>query len=1061
MPNFPTSERHLSQLPAIQLLMAMGYDYITPSQTMVQRNGKSSQVILEQILRDQLKKINTLHHKGNTYLFSEENIQTAIQQLKNAPYDGLQRTNEAIYDLLTLGTTLPQVVEGDNRSFSFRYIDWINWENNVFHVTAEYSVDAPKGTGTIPVDIVLFVNGIPVSVIECKSSVIDLDQGISQCIRNQNEDHIPKLFTYVQLVMAVNKNEGKYATVGTPKKFWSLWRELELDEPALESLVNSTLDSTQKKNLFSEVFTDELSIIHSQAIGGYRMVTKQDDLLYSLCRPARLLELIYKFIVVDSGIKKIARYQQYFVVKSTLARVKNFDKGSRRTGGMIWHTQGSGKSLTMVMLARNLALDPEIVNPRIVLVTDRDDLDKQLSNTFTACGLDPKRATSGRNLLSLINEHQATLVTTIINKFDKALNAKNVQELSPDIFMIVDESHRTNFKHLAARMRQMFPNACYLGFTGTPLLKVDKNNFDKFGGLIEPHYSIRQAVEDKAVVPLLYESRHVELQQNKEAIDLWFSRHTQGLSDEQRGDLKKKYARANMLNKTDQVIYMRAFDISQHFRTASFGKGTGFKAQLVAPDKASAIKYHHYLNDIGHVSSEVVISPPELREGYETVEDEPTDEVIKFWKKMMQRYGNEDNYTKNIINEFKNGSEPEILIVVDKLLTGFDAPRNTILYLCRVLREHTLLQAIARVNRLYEDKEFGYIIDYANVLEELDKALSRYDEIEKLDVKDTFTSIDKEVAQLPQHHSDLWAHFKEIKNKNDEHAYEEFLGDQEKREIFYELLSIYSKTLGIALSSEQFISTVPDYLLSRYKDDLKKFHYLRISVKKRYSDTVDYSDYEPKIKKLLDTHIQANEVLQLHAPVNIFDDRTFKKVLEDQGISTKGGKASIADTIAHATKRYITEHMGEDPVFYERFSKLVQQAIDEFKAKRLSDLDYLNQIVSLRNSVKEKKRDHLPELIRANEHASAIYENIYPFIQNNLLSDDFVAQASLVFLGLFEKYRKVDFWSDLDAQKQVKNAIDDYYYDILKKQHGLSLSINEVDALIDKLMNLANHRQIV
>ena len=246
----------------------------------------------------------------------------------------------------------------------------------------------------------------------------------------------------------------------------------------------------------------------------------------------------------------------------------------------------------MIWLARNLALDRDIPNPRIVLVTDRVDLDKQLGNTFAACGLDPKRAKTGRDLLELVSEKKATIVTTLIHKFDKALNVKKHQEESVDIFMLVDEAHRTQFKNLHARMRQMFPKACYLGFTGTPLMKKEKNNFVKFGGLIEPHYSIQQAVKDRSVVPLLYEGRHVEMVQNKKAIDLWFERHTQGLTKEQKADLKKKYARAEMLNKADKVIYMRAFDISEHFRLT--GRAPPFKAQLVAPSKLAALQYHDF-----------------------------------------------------------------------------------------------------------------------------------------------------------------------------------------------------------------------------------------------------------------------------------------------------------------------------------------------------------------------------------------------------------------------------------------------------------------------------------
>ena len=391
----------------------------------------------------------------------------------------------------------------------------------------------------------------------------------------------------------------------------------------------------------------------------------------------------------------------------------------------------------MVMLARALSLDPELTSPRMILVTDRKDLDKQLGNTFAACGLDKERATSGRNLIRHI-KNRVGIITTLINKFDKVLSAEKYVDDSADIIVLVDESHRTNFGSLAVRMRQMLPNACYIGFTGTPLLKEEKNSFARFGGLIEPHYSVRRAITDKAVVPLLYEGRHVEMEQNQAAIDLWFARHT------------------------------------------------------------------------------------------------------------------EDQYNKQIIAQFKNSDKPEILIVVDKLITGFDAPRNSVLYLCRKLREHTLLQAIARVNRLYEGKEFGYIIDYANVLGELDKALHTYDALAGFDgddLADFLTSIHREVSKLPQHYSDLWSIFKEIKNSRDEERYEVLLADDAVRDAFYERLTEYSKTLAIALSAEQFIMQTNEAQLNRYKNDLKRFQKLRLAVQLRYAETISYRDYEPRIKR--------------------------------------------------------------------------------------------------------------------------------------------------------------------------------------------------------------------
>ncbi|MCK4608244.1 MAG: type I restriction endonuclease subunit R [Gammaproteobacteria bacterium] len=1053
MCDFEINEKHLSQIPALQLLINLGYEYITPAEALCERQDRRANVVLENILRNQLKKINRIRFKGKEFLFSEENIQTAIQKLKNIKYDGLLKTNEAIYDLLTLGTAMKQTIEGDSKSFNLNYIDWDNPLRNCFHVTVEYSVERARSTETVRPDLVLFVNGIPICVIECKAPQIEIEQAVSQSIRNQNDEHIPRLFIYTQMVLALNKNSARYATVGTAAKFWGVWKELKVDSgelnfEKLQKIVNKPFDKEVVSKISSTFY------VKQDSLEGNRLITEQDKALYALCRPERLLELAWKFTIFDGGRKKIARYQQYFVVKSTLNRVKHFGGSGARKGGVVWHTQGSGKSLTMVMLARNLALDPKILNPRIVLVTDRDDLDKQLGNTFTACGLEASRATSGRNLLELVAEKQSGIITTLIHKFDKAYAVKKYKDESADIFILVDESHRTQFGSFSARMRQMFPNACYLGFTGTPLLKKEKNNFIKFGELIEPHYSITQAVEDHAVVPLLYEGRHVEMTQNQAAVDLWFERHTEGLTKEQQADLKRKYARAEMLNKADQVIYMRAFDISEHYRAN--WQSTGFKAQLVAPNKASALKYNAYLNEIGSVSSEVVISRPDMREGYDEIDAETTDEVGKFWQKMLKRYGSEAEYTKQLINQFKHGSKPEILIVVDKLLTGFDAPRNAVLYLCRMLREHTLLQAIARVNRIHAGKEFGFIIDYANVLGELDKALTMYSAFEGFDAADlvgTLSSINSEIEKLPGRYSDLWDLFKTVKHSCDEEAYEILLADDERREEFYSRLSAFSKNLAIAFASDKFLSATDEKVLTRYKADLKKFQLLKAAVKLRYADAIDYRDYEPKIKKLLDTHIQASEVIQLNKPVNIFDAKSFMVVKEEQGVyQTRKTTAAKADTIAHATKKAITEKMEEDPAFYTKFSKLIQQAIDDFRAKRITELEYLNKVVDIRDRVAGNVHDDIPEQLLGNEDAIAYYGVLQPLLKSA------ATDTAITIHSILEKYKKVHFWDDEDAQKQTKNEIDDYLYDELKIKKGIELSLSQMDKIIEEVLQVAKHR---
>lgn len=1064
--SFRFDEKYLSQIPALQVLVNLGYQYLTPAEALAARGGRAGNVLLEEILREQLKKLNRIQHKGGSYLFSEENIQSAIQRLKNVKYDGLLKTNEAVYDLLTLGVALEQSVEGDQKSFTLNYMDWRNPANNVYHVAAEFAVERSRSVETCRPDIVLFVNGIPFAVIECKSPGVEVGQAISQMIRNQRDEYIPKLFTYAQMVLAVAKNEARYATVGTPAKFWSKWKE-EVADADLAPLLERPLPDSVKASLFDLAFA-ELGVredIAPYLVG--RQPTRQDRVLHALCRPERLLEMAWAFTVFDGGLRKIARYQQVFAIQEVLRRVRQVGVDGKRRGGIVWHTQGSGKSLTMVMLARALALEPGIRNPRIVLVTDRVDLDKQLANTFAACGLSPDRAESGRHLLELVSDGKAHIVTTLVHKFDKALAHKKFSDPSPDIFVLVDETQRSQLGSYSARMRQMFPNACYIGFTGTPLLTREKSDVARFGGVIHT-YAIDQAVADGAIVPLLYEGRMVELEQNQGAIDIWFERHTQGLSAQQRADLKKKYARAEMLNKAEQVIYMRAFDISEHFREN--WQDTGFKAQLVAPNKAAALRYKAFLDELGEVTSEVIISPPDEREGFDEVDaEESSDAVVAFWQRMMKRYGSEEDYTKQVTNAFKHGDEPEILIVVDKLLTGFDAPRNTVLYLTRRLRDHTLLQAIARVNRLYEDesgsraKDFGYVIDYVGVLGELDQALNTYSALDGFDAADlegALGSIHDETRALPQRHAELWDVFKTVRNRHDEEAFELLLGDQKLRNVFYDRLTAFAKTLAIALSSERFLNETSEQKLTAYRNDLKRFVNLKAAVKLRYAEAVDYRDFEPRIQKLLDTHISASEVVQLNAPVNIFDENAFQQVVDEQGVGKSLG--AKADMIAHATKRAITERLEQDPAFYEKFSRLIQQAIDDYRAKRLSDLEYLQRVGEIRNAVVSRRDEDLPAELEGQPDAAAVYGLVMPFVATHLGADEegrtAAASAAVALWDILLRNRKVGYWDDHDAQNRTRNEIDDYLYDEVRDRQGVALSTDEMDEIIEKTMQLARHR---
>ena len=1058
MANIPSFlEDRISQVPALQVLQNLGYEYINPEEIFRLRGSKLSNVLLDEILEKQLSAINTIKSK---YKFSNNNISSAITALKDYLYEGPIKTNEKIYDLICLGKSFEETIAGDTKSFTLKYIDWDNIENNVFHVTAEFPVERTGTTETRRPDIVLFVNGIPLVVIECKRPDIKnpVAEAISQNIRNQWEDEIPRLFVYSQLLLGLSPNDCKYGTTATPAKFWSVWKERGNIEQEVEGIVSTTLSSEQKAKLFSGVFADCRGYFEQLESQGERNVREQDRILYCLCRPERLIELIYQYIVYDAGEKKIARYQQYFTVKNSIKRITTIDKTSgKRNGGVVWPTQGSGKSITMVMLATALALEPTIANARIAVVTDRRNLDKQIHETFHHCGKEPVRARTGRHLIELIEQQKETIITTVIDKFDSALNTKKVRDENRNIFVLVDESHRGQYGATHTKMRKVFPNACYIGFTGTPLLKKDKSTAAKFGGFIDPMYTIDQAVEDKMVVRLLYEGRHVVQEVDQKPIDDWFERVSEGLTKEQKADLKKKFSRADQINEADQKVYRIAYDISDHYRR--HWQGTGFKAQLVAPSKATALKYRKYLNEFGEVSSEVIISGPDTREDNEDVFEKPTEEVRVFWEAMMKKYGSEDKYNETLIDKFKNEDDPEIIIVVSKLLTGFDAPKNTVLYLTKNLKEHGLLQAIARVNRLYEGKDYGYILDYYGILGDLNQALNEYQALAQFDADDiegTITNVWEEVETLKQKHSALWDIFKTVKNKMDEEAYEQLLADEQLREQFYKRLSAFSLTLKIALSTIKFVEETPEATIEKYKKDLHFFQKLRVSVKKRYAEEIDYKEYESKIQKLIDTYIKSDDILQITPLVDIFDKDKF-----EAEVNKIDSPRARADTIANRTKKTIVEKWEEDPAFYKRFSKLLEETIEEFMAKRLSDAAYLEKVTEIMNSVRNRTGDDIPEKLEHREVAKAfyglVYEVISKFESNDYEPREFSADIGLEIDNIIQNSLVVDWINNTDIQNMMLNRIEEYLYEV-KDKYGIALSYDDIDTIMEQSLNVAKTR---
>lgn len=1059
-------EDHISQIPALQMLVNMGYTYLSQEEALQARGNKTSNVLLDEVLRKQLKEINSIQlSSSKTSYFSDANIEAGIRALKEVPLvDGYISASEKVYNLISLGKALEQIVDGDKKSFTLQYINWKNIQNNVFHVTEEFSVMRAGSKEHYRPDLVLFVNGIPFSVIECKRPDMKdpIQQAISQHLRNQQEDGIRNLYIYTQALLSLSTNEGRYAATGTPEKFWAHWEEKFPSgeakiayEKELKRLRNKPLSSDVKSKLFNERFSyvrGYFEALEKEDI----LPTEQDAYLYGLCRPERLLDFTYNFILFDNGAKKIARYQQYFAIKKTIAQIQQLDQGKRK-GGVIWHTQGSGKSLTMVMLAQAIAMDKNILNPKIILVTDRTDLDTQITETFRKCGMPVLNASTGSKLVEHLQSKSDAVITTIINKFETAVRKLREPLESPNIFVLVDEGHRTQHGTFNIEMQKALPNACYIALTGTPLFKKDKNTLNKFGTLID-HYTVDKAVQDKAVVPLMYEGRHAYQNVNAGPLDNYFGMVSEPLSDYEKTDLKKKLSRKDQLNIADQKIYAICWDISKHYKD-NF-QGTPFKGQLVTQSKEAAIKYKKYLDEIGIVTSDVVISPPDDREGEESAYGTTSNDVKTFWNKMMDQHGTPDKYQKNIVNSYTYSEHPEIIIVVDKLLTGFDAPRNTVLYLTRRLQGHTLLQAIARVNRIYPDKDYGYIVDYYGVLGALDDALETYssfDEFDADDLKGTMVNINEEIKQLPQKHAELWDLFKEVKNKRDAEAYQQLLRDEAIRVIFYDKLATYARILKLALSAIEFHRNTPEKELERYKEDLTFFMKLRSAVVQRYSDRIDYKQYEGQIQKLIDTHVTTEKVEPITELVNIFDKDAFQDEVEKTI-----GSAAKADKIASRTSKHITEKMEEDPAFYKKFSDMLRETISEYEIGRLTELEYLNKVREINEQVLSKTDSDIPEELKERDVARAFYGIALTDLKEKTKSQDelkmWSTEIALASDNIILPMLEVDWQNKIDITRKMIHLIGDYLIDDLRDKYNLSLSFEEIDRIAEQIVEVAKIR---
>ena len=1032
------SERIL-QNKVIELFKNMGYQYLSPEEALKERDYDTNNVLFKNILEEQLKKINYFMYDDKKNSFSIDNIKKAISDLDMPLIKGYLITNEEITERILKGESYKEKIGNKYESFNIKYIDFDNTENNTFHITEEFTVTrncTEEKEKTRRPDLVIFINGIPIAVIELKKGSVDSKNAIEQMVRNQEEKEIRQLFKFSQLLICANDDMVKYGTAGTPVKLYNVWKDKEN---------NDNKKSKTGKKEESKVMNALKKIIKD------RVINEIDITLYSLFEKERLFDILEYFIIFDGTVKKVTRYNQYFAIKKTIDRIQNISQGKRQ-GGVIWHTQGSGKSLTMSMLTK--IISRKIKNSKIVVVTDRVDLDEQIHSTFKNTDISVERAATGANLIKLI-ESGKSVITTVINKFEKVFDKKVVMD-SADIFILVDESHRSQYGDFAVKMRKVFPNACYLGFTGTPLYKSEKSTAEKFGGFIDS-YTIRDALEDKVIVPLYYESRLINQEiYDKKGLDYRFDLITRDLTDKEKEDLQKKNVSENVILESEQRLIVLADDIAKHYKTNL--ANTEFNAMLAVESKYQAMKMKEIFDTYHSLETAVVISS-QTDEGSDTDEykknkgSEKKQYVSEKWKALYSKYSNDENkYTEEIIKSFKKGNI-DIIIVVDKLLTGFDAPRAQVLYIDKKLKDHGLLQAIARVNRAYSGKDNGILIDYRGLLANLDNALNAYDKLanyDPQDIEDVVFDIKDKITEFKNAYEDLIQFLPELSLKEAYDICPPLLSDENKRKKFYELFLNYSKLLNICQFSDHFIESFEYEEIKKYKELFKTCVEIRNRLRITHHEAVDFKEYESKMQKLYDEFVGTdNNVKVLNEIPSIFD-ADFEKEIEHLN-------ESKADAIINAANSVIKEKMEENPEMYSKLSEKIFNIIEKYQNNRINEKEKLLEAMEVASTIRgenEKENLKYDERIRNNKCARSIYDNSKKYIDNDNTLIDF----SLFVDELFKSNSGMPNWQNIQSiRNNIEGDIDIKLFELGNESEDkkiLSISNEEMKEFLKMLVKI-------
>ena len=938
----------------------------------------------------------------------------------------LYEANREVYGLLRYGVNV-QPSTGDHR-ITVKLIDWKNPYNNNFGIAEEVTL---RGERTKRPDIVLYINGIAVGVLEIKRSTVSVSEGICQNLTNQREDFIEWFFATVQLVMAGNEAQGlHYGVIKTPEKHWLRWKEAEAHPAAGDNFLLRELSQ--------------------------------------VCNKTRLLDLLHNFIVFDATIKKICRHNQFFGVQAAQARIK------RREGGIIWHTQGSGKSLIMVWLAKSIL--ETIPNARVLIITDRTELDEQIEQVFNGVNENINRTQSGAHLLQVLTNPVERLICSLVHKFGRSGEiadedadiddyddyVDDIQQNLPDgfqakgdFFVFVDECHRTQSGKLHRAMKTLLPNAMLIGFTGTPLLKSDKQrSIETFGPYIHT-YKYDEAVEDNVVLDLRYEARDIDQAlSSQESVDQWFDDRTSGLTDTARAQLRQRWSTMqNVLSsreRLDKIVADIVLDMEKRDRLKS-GRGN---AMLVADSIFSACRFFQLFQETPLKGKCAIVTS--YRPTVEAVAREETGEGLTdrqteyyAYRQMLAEHFNEpentamyrvDRFEQEVTDDFIRKPEKlKLLIVVDKLLTGFDAPPATYLYIDKNMQDHGLFQAICRVNRLDgEDKEFGYIVDYKDLFRSLEQAITDYtgDAFENFDAEDVQgllkDRLQKGRERLEETREAVKALCEPVAPPRDTADYIHFFCGREagnlehlkanepKREKLYKFTAAFVRAYA-NLANEMTDAGYTEAQAQEIKDEVAHYQNVSQEIKLASGDYVDLRAYEPDMRHLIDTYIGAeeSEILSTLGDIPlvelIVENRAEALNLLPEGI--RANEAATAATIENNVRRLIVDRSDVNPRYYEEISHLLDEIIRQRRRGAIDYRQYLSEIEGLSGRLTEhENQDRYPSNINTGA-LRALFDNL------DALPEDRRAAATLAIDTAIRTTRRDDWRGNRFRRREVRNAI--------------------------------------